>query len=446
MSVLHHLPSKRLLVITDNRFWLNRLGSNARILAMLQHLQARGWAVRVAFCGHAYPQDSAAWMQQGWQVDHSLPALPMPATSLPAAPVRPSVGWRQSARKALRWLRAAASQGRRPRPEAGWWREVKLRAQARRVEDHADPRHAALVRELCSVWQPQAVLVEYVHLAWATAHIPVGTLRVIDTHDVQHERQQRFHAEGEVHGIDISATEEARWLSGFDVVVAIQRRDAQTLRNMLASYLGCRVITAMHPLPLQAPVQLPPGPLAVGFVGSNMAPNVRAARELLQEIWPRLLQHWPVAEPPPSLMLVGSVCDALRLETLPARAQLLGHVDNLRSVYAQLAVVVNPVRLGGGLKIKNIDALCCGKALLTTTVGAEGLEHGVDLAFRRADQPCEFVAQLLSLLLDAKARDALARSAFEFARVHFHADQVYAELDDALQPALRATSLPEGSG
>jgi glycosyltransferase involved in cell wall biosynthesis len=459
---------RTLLLVTDNRFWLNRLGSNARILSMVQHLQRRGWAVQVAFLGHAYPIDPPLWRQLELQVAHSLPALPMPAVAdagalAAAAPAAPAL--RQRARALRRWLRAARTQRERPPPPWGWWREVALRAQAPQVQDGADPRHAALVQRLCAEHPPAVVLVEYVRLAWVAPLLPAAALRVIDTHDVQHERQQRFHLAGEPHGLDIGPQEEARWLGGFDVAVAIQRRDAQTLQALLQGYPRTRVITAMHPMPLRAPVPAPAGPPCVCFVGSGMAPNVRAARELAQDIWPLLLARWPADRARPRLLLVGAAADPLRGQRLAEGVELLGHADDLGPLYARVAVVVNPVRLGGGLKIKNVDALCAGKALVTTTLGAEGLEDGAGSAYVVADEPEAFAAAVLALLCDDAARDGLAAQAYRYACTQFAADTVYAELDaeldaeheaeleapvqavvDAAAKAGVASELPAGSG
>lgn len=430
---------RTLLLVTDNRFWLNRLGSNARILTMVQHLQRSGWAVQVAFLGHAYPIDAPRWQALGLSVAHSLPALPMPAAEASAAAVPPPLPapapartLRQRLQRLHRWLRAARTQHRRPPAPWGWWQEVALRAQAPQVQDGADPRHAALIQRLCREYPPTVVLVEYVRLAWVAPLLPATALRVIDTHDVQHERQQRFHAMGEPHGLDIDPQEEARWLAGFDVAVAIQRRDAQTLQTLLRDHPQTRVITAMHPLPLRPPVPLPPGPPCVGFVGSGMAPNVRAAHELVHDIWPLLLARWPACQPKPRLLVVGAAGDPLRSQPLPEGVELLGHAEDLTPVYARLAVVVNPVRLGGGLKIKNVDALCAGKALVTTTLGAEGLEDGAGSAFVVADDAQAFAAEVRTLLRDEPARTRLAEQGFRYASAHFTVERVYAELDIAL--------------
>jgi glycosyltransferase involved in cell wall biosynthesis len=422
-----------IVLATDNRFWLNRLGSNRRILALVQHLRVQGWQVQVAFMGHSYPIDTAACERLGLSMHHSLPALPMPTEATGPAPAAgPSAS--QRLRRLQRWLRAASTQFGRPWPASGWWREVSTRSQARTVSDFHDPRHLALLRRLCKIHQPRAVLVEYVHLAWLVPAIPPQVLRLIDTHDVQHERQQRFHAAGEAHGLDITAAEEARLLAAFDVIIAIQNRDARLLAALVPER---RVITVMHPQPLRDSPALPDEALDVGFFGSQMAPNVHAARELMERIWP-LVDN--TLHGRARLLIFGGVCQELAGTPLPPHVELRGFVDDLDNAYDALAVLVNPVRMGGGLKIKNVEALCRGKPLLTTTLGAEGLEDGIDSAFLVEDSGEAFGRRLLDLLQQPARRRALAAGAAAYARTHFVAEQVFAPLDRTLA----ATSSPAG--
>lgn len=426
-------PSRRLLVVTDNRFWLDRMGSNARILAMLQFLRTQGWQLKVAFFGHHYPVDTPCLERLGFEVSFSLPPRPMPSSFDERAQASRKPGWRQLLRLGWRCMQALPSQVRRARPAWGWFRDLVLRAQALRVQDHADPRHASLLRQALVQWPPDVVLVEYIRLAWVAPLLPQGALRVIDTHDVQHQRQQRFHAAGEPHGLDIGAEEEGRWLSCFDVVVAIQRRDQECLQALLKDRAKPEVVVAMHPLPVLAPVQAPADELLVGFIGSAMAPNVHAARELLQRIWPVLLAQWPAGRAHPRLQIIGSVCDALGDQALPPQVELLGHLESLEPAYAKLSLLVNPIRIGGGLKIKNVDALCRAKALVTTPLGAEGLEDGAGEAFKVEEQAEAIAARVLELLLDQPMRTALEQAAHAYARLHFEERQVYAELIQALE-------------
>ena len=443
-----------MVIATNNRFWRQTLGSHARVLAVYRHFVAVGWDVHVAFLGSLNGDDLATIARLGLPVFPSWPATapaqPTPTPTPPPAARPVASRLRHLYAQTRRHLRALVTQPQRGWPAGGpraWWRELTLRAQEPRVSDWMDPRHLARVESLCRSVQPACVLVEYVHFAWlakamqsrlpvneATAATALRTQRpvwMLDTHDVMHERQQRFHAAGEVHFVDISRAEEAALISQFDVVMAIQRRDAGLLQSM---HPAGRVVCVMHPQPLVPPSGFVNRPVGVAFVGSKMAPNVRAVRELLLDIWPRVRRACPGAA---RLLVAGAVCEGLEQGLdLPdgpgADVSLLGFVDNLDDLYGQIDIVASPIRIGGGLKIKNIDALCRGKALITTSVGAEGLEDGAGTAFVQADAAADFADALVRLIACATERGALQQAAFAFASERFSEDAVFRELDATL--------------
>lgn len=434
-----------MVIATDNRFWRKTLGSHLRVMSVYRHFVAMGCDVHVAFLGRLNEQDLAAIRKLGATVSYSLPgteSAPSPASPA-AVPLRSQL--KRLVMQARRHLRALLTQPQRGWPAGGpraWWRELRLRAQESRVSDWMDGRHLELVDSLCRRVQPAYVLVEYVYLGWLAAKLrtslPVRAVWLLDTHDVMHERQQRFHAVGEVHGVDISRAEEAALVSQFDVVMAIQSRDASLLQSM---HPTGRVVCVMHPQTLVAP---PPGgvnrAVSVAFVGSLMAPNVRAARELLLDIWPRVRQVCPGAA---RLLVAGSVCEGLALPNGPGSdVDLLGWVDDLDALYGRVDIVASPIRIGGGLKIKNIDALCRGKALVTTSVGAEGLEDGAGSAYVRADAAADFADAICHLITCTAERGALQQAAFAFASERFSETAVFCELDETLSAVAASRHFP----
>jgi glycosyltransferase involved in cell wall biosynthesis len=439
-----------LLVLTNNRFWRGSLGSQVRIASLCEHWSAIGWDVQVVFSGRCYREDASLIHAQGLNVGFSDVSAP-PAVSASSdsngasQPQRqsasPSITWRARLRSAWRWLRAAMTQVSRRRgnstPWSFIWREIGLRAQEDRINDFIDPSAAALVASLSIERPPDVVLVEYVSLAWAEAalrpRLPPGTLWILDAHDVMHERQCRFHELGEVHGIDITASEESKWLSRFDLVLAIQPVDAQKFRA-----IGVRapVITVMHPHPVASilvtePANSMPQPcVTVGFVGSAMAPNRLALQELVQDIWPLVIG---AVGGRARLLLAGSVCEVLIGDHLPQGVVAMGYVQDLDEFYRQVDVVVSPIRVGGGLKIKNVEALCKGKPLLTTPIGAEGLDAGAGSAFWIEDSAADLASALIRLVDSRALRDDLTLCALSFAERHFSKDMVYRELDEWLE-------------
>jgi glycosyltransferase involved in cell wall biosynthesis len=127
----------------------------------------------------------------------------------------------------------------------------------------------------------------------------------------------------------------------------------------------------------------------------------------VQDIWPRVAEAHPDARckiiggrPPPSLLTLGG-----------ARVELTGFVSDLRPHLAAAAAVVVPLRLGGGTRLKIVEAMAMGKAIVSTALGAEGIEAvpGRDLLIE--DQPVAFAETVSRLLADPDLAARIGRSA-----------------------------------
>jgi glycosyltransferase involved in cell wall biosynthesis len=93
----------------------------------------------------------------------------------------------------------------------------------------------------------------------------------------------------------------------------------------------------------------------------------------------------------------------------------MGGVGDLTTAYDRAWVVVSPLRMGTGLKIKSIEALGMGKALVSAPAGYTGLEDGLGKAYLPGDLASEFIDNCVKLLCDSAARRSLESSAYEFA-------------------------------
>lgn len=255
--------------------------------------------------------------------------------------------------------------------------------------------------------------------AFAATRSP-GARRVVLMHDSFSARQEQFAAQGTTEATHaISLEEEVARLGEAEVVVAIQKDEAARFAPLLAG--RSEVITV--PLAVPAAERASPGEDdVVLFVGSNAAPNVDGLRWFLDEAWPRLRQLRPDVQ----LLVAGTV--TRNLPALPEGVSALGVVDDLGPVYAQAGVVISPLRLGSGLKIKLVEAAGHGKAVVATTVSLQGVEEEMGGTIRVADEPEALAAEVASLLNDAKARHALGEQALAAARAHFCAPQVHREL------------------
>ena len=152
----------------------------------------------------------------------------------------------------------------------------------------------------------------------------------------------------------------------------------------------------------------PPDGRTVVFFGLlSYVPNVDGVIHFARDIWPRIAEAHPEAcckiigaRPPPSL-----------LELAGPRFELTGFVPDLRPHLAAAAAVVVPLRLGGGTRLKIVEGMAMGKAIVSTTLGAEGIEAtpGRDLLIE--DQPEAFADAVSRLLADPGMAARLGQAA-----------------------------------
>lgn len=421
----------RILIATDNRFWRRQIGSQQRIASLCNHFADQGHQIDILFIGYLYPEDRIFLTSDrfpfgvyafGWRTEHGEAR-----NNIIKSMLLPIHKW---ARKSLSMAIAGWSRRRSDALPTGN-RRLALQLQEPKLKDFIDNRALALFSETCSRIQPELILIEYVRLSYllSMAHsvIPPGCRTLIDTHDVQHERQSRYHDLGQVHDIDISATEEATALALADAVIAIHTVDAQKFRAIRPSL---KILVAGFPMKVREHVREQRDDVVrIGFFGSDMAPNRDAAMTLLRYFYELRCELEHRVE----LHIFGKLCAALATRTPAEGVHFHGFVEDLDEAYAGLDIVANPIAYGGGLKIKNIEALCHGLALITTSVGAEGIEAGINLAFQVADEPGEFLKRLACLVRSPAEREHWSRNALRFAHQNFSENTVYADLDEFIQ-------------
>jgi len=111
--------------------------------------------------------------------------------------------------------------------------------------------------------------------------------------------------------------------------------------------------------------------------------------------------------------------------------EMVGEVDAVQPVLAQAAVVVVPLRVGAGSRIKIVEALAMEKAVVSTRIGAEGLEVSDGEHLRLADEPGEFAAATAELLGDPDQAARLGRAGRRWVQAHHSWDDCARSLEQA---------------
>lgn len=265
----------------------------------------------------------------------------------------------------------------------------------------------AIVRT-AEYFRPDCAIVSYTFHSWILELFGGGKIRrVIDTHDALTDRFQRFLSMGaKPEWFSTSRVQERKGLQRADCVMAIQKQEAEFFRSISST----PVVTVGSFVPSFAPSNPITTTPTVLFVGSGNQINRDAVDFCFTCIWPKLRMLVPEAR----LRLVGPICR--EISSVPAGVELSGIVADLGEAYSQAHVVLCPLRLGTGLKIKCIEALGYGKALVTTRSGAEGLEKGTGTAFLLADDAENLASACAVLLKDAEKRRAMENGAVDFVR------------------------------
>lgn len=230
-------------------------------------------------------------------------------------------------------------------------------------------------------------------------HMPL----VLNAHNVEHallERRleietgtvARTFLRGQVprlHRFEIRACQRA------GAVLACSRTDAEQLQT-LAPATPVHIVPNGVDLAFNHPAADPPAqPAQLVFVGqTGWFPNRDGVEWFFAEVLPRIV----AARPDANFMLIGK-CDNVRIPAnLSAHVRLAGFVTDVRPLIRESAVYVVPLRAGSGTRLKILEAMALGKAIVSTTIGAEGigLEHGAEALL--ADTAGAFVGSVLHLL------------------------------------------------
>lgn len=329
--------------------------------------------------------------------------------------------WRRRVRLASSWLA-----GGRP------WRTVW----------YADPGIQALVDRLAARRSFDVVAIE--DSAMSELRLPAGVPTVFTHHEVLRPRpvdwspgrprQWPRWALGEVDWRRWEGFQRRAW-GRFDRVQVFSRRDAEAIGEIAPGLAGSVRVNPFGTVlpPVADPAREVPG--TVLFVG-NFAhpPNRDAALWLAGEIMPAVRRRAPWAR----LRVVGSAPPAEVLALAGEAVEVVADAPEIASHLEAAAVVMAPVRTGGGMRMKVLQAMAAGKAVVTTTRGREGYtEFADDPPLVVADDGEAIAEATAALLSDDERRGRLAREARAFAERH-HSPEAWAERLTAVYEEARA--------
>lgn len=250
------------------------------------------------------------------------------------------------------------------------------------------------------------LVIEHVQLQVYGRRSGHAACRVLDMHNIESTlTARRAVTTGGLKGVAMRVETQAlrrleRRSSDFDVVMVVSEIDRRALQAVVDHPRVVVIPNAWdEPAPLPAARSH-----VVSFVAlMSWSPNVDAACWFTGAVWPRVLAQVPTAR----LQLVGRN-PAAKVQALAGPSvEVTGTVADLTPYYARTRVAVAPLRAGSGSRLKILEALSYARPVVSTTVGAEGLEDLVGRGVVLADDPEDMAARIVALLRDPAAGAAL---------------------------------------
>jgi sugar transferase (PEP-CTERM/EpsH1 system associated) len=235
---------------------------------------------------------------------------------------------------------------------------------------------------------------------------------------------------------------EGQALRRFEGLLAVSEADRETFARL---YPGIDlnaihvVRTGVH-TEFFSPAPSPSDSVELVFTGSmDWLPNEDGMLWFCRDILPLITREAPGV----TLSIVGRApTPAVKKLADEQGVRVTGRVDDVRPYMKNAAVFIVPLRIGGGTRLKIFEAMAMAKAVVSTTVGAEGLPVTHDADILLADDPGSFARAVLRLLHDLDERRALESSARRLVAQHFDWSAVARDLDHALA---RVASLRAGA-
>jgi glycosyltransferase involved in cell wall biosynthesis len=165
------------------------------------------------------------------------------------------------------------------------------------------------------------------------------------------------------------------------------------------------------------PVRTPDAQPTLLFLGTmHYFPNIDAVRWYFRSIHESVRAALPDVQvfivghrPPPDIVALGERPGVV----------VTGSVDDVRPWMARSWAQIVPLRLGGGTRLKIVEAMAAGLPVISTTVGAQGLEVRSGAQMVLADEPEDFARKTVALLQDKDGRERMARAARTFVEHHY---------------------------
>lgn len=209
-----------------------------------------------------------------------------------------------------------------------------------------------------------------------------------------------------------------------DAIVTITDEDKKNILHLVPQQAVYTCLTGIN-LSEYRPVLHPTLPDTLfHFASMDWMPNEEAVSWLLEQVWPQVVMKVPAAK----LVLAGKSMPEKFLRLNSDNLKVTERVNSSSEFYNTYDIMLVPLWSGSGLRIKLVEGLAYGKAIITTSIGAEGIAYTNHKDLIVADSVAAFTEAIVSLLNDPAKKQGLQDHARQLAEQCFDYKHIAAEL------------------
>ncbi|MBL4658004.1 MAG: glycosyltransferase family 4 protein [Flavobacteriales bacterium] len=204
---------------------------------------------------------------------------------------------------------------------------------------------------------------------------------------------------------------EVQHVNKYDAIACITTRDQNKMKELGGTLPMTDIPVGVDEI--KDPIVETAAPIGLFHLGSmDWMPNLEAIEWFLNDIWDDVKKELPDIK----LNLAGKSMPQWLMNTTDPNIETVGHIKDAKTYMNENGIMIVPLLSGSGMRVKIIEGMALGKVIISTAIGAEGIEyeHGKDIFI--ADTPGEFVQAITKCYGDIELCKTVGRNAKELVR------------------------------
>ena len=275
-----------------------------------------------------------------------------------------------------------------------------------------------------------AIIVQRAHLGRYIESVGgENVFKVLQAHDLQYLRDYKFQS---YRGRDISRklnrfiTAEVDIINKFDKVIDIAEYEANELvKNGVSKsklYSNGTPVSYVNYCPYDRHAKYD-----LVFVGGDLFQNLVSLEWFLATIWNQIKSNGY------TFVIAGGVSNRINTKAYGTGLVLLGEFDNIQKIYQKSRLVVAPLMVGSGVKVKVVEALMNSKVVLTNNFGIQGIPIENGKEYIHCEEPQQWIDEITSTIVNEERMEMVGRNAWRWASQHATVENVYGTFEREIE-------------